>query len=84
MRESIPATLTAVGKERITWQLGPSQRGSRDFTLAHSRSPPPDPNVFIRTVPAQTVTCLTQRLGQESPPRVPLMPVEKLRTELHN
>jgi len=28
--------------------------------------------------------CLTQRLGQESSPGVLLMPIEKLRAELHN
>ena len=59
----------------------PSQRGSRVW--------PPDLNVFIRTsVPGSTrglfdsEACLTQ--SQESPPRVPLMPIVKLRAELNN
>ena len=33
---------------------------------------------------AEIEACLTQRLGQESPAGVPLMPVEKLRAELHD
>ena len=33
---------------------------------------------------AQIEACLIQRLGRESPPRVLLMPVEKLRAEFHN
>ena len=33
---------------------------------------------------AQIEACLTQRLGQESPPGVLLMPVEQLRAKLHN
>ena len=33
---------------------------------------------------AQIEACLTQRPGQESSPRVLLMPVENLRGELHN
>ena len=65
-----------MGEERITWQ-GPSQRGLRDG--------PPDSNVFMKTlVPGSNRGLLTQRLGQESSPRVLLMPVGKLRDELHN
>ena len=33
---------------------------------------------------AQTVACLTQQLGQESPPGVPLMSVAKLKAESHS
>ena len=33
---------------------------------------------------AETAASLTQRLGQESPLRVPVMSVEKLKVELHS
>ena len=33
---------------------------------------------------AQTMARLSQRLGQESPPRVPVMSVEKLKAESHS
>ena len=38
------------------------------------------PSQFV----AQTLACLTQRLGQKSLPRIPVMSVEKLKVELHS
>ena len=68
-----------VGSQRLS---GPSGKG----LPRGARGIGPQIRMFLSgpPFPAQIEACLTQKLGQESPPRVPLMPVEKLRAELHN
>ena len=68
-----------VGSQRLSGPSGKGlPRGAREIG--------PQIRMFLSgpPFPAQIEACLTQKLGQESPPRVPLMPVEKLRAELHN
>ena len=73
--ESLLGTLTAVGEERIDKDLS---RGAQEIApqIPVSLSRPR----FL----AQTVSCLTQTLGQESPPRVPLMFAGKVKVESHS